>query len=137
MEFSIDSSDDSAAEPALVLIVDDNEDNLILLAFIVEQYDCTIITALDGQTTLELAQRYQPALILLDMMLPDIDGMEVFSHLRQNPITKMIPVIAVTAMAQPNDRDRILSAGFEDYVSKPYAVDKLESLLRQYLVVKK
>jgi len=117
----------------LVLVVDDNEDNLMLLAFLVEQLDCTIITASDGQTALDLAKTYLPALILLDMMLPDLDGMEVLSRLRQNSLTTTIPVIAVTAMARPEDRDRILSAGCNEYVTKPYAIDELEVLLRHYL----
>lgn len=137
MELSIGGGQESPVEPPLVLIVDDNEDNLILLSFVVEQLDCAIISALDGKTALELAEQNQPCLILLDMMLPDIEGMEVFSRLKQNPLTEMIPVIAVTAMARSDDRDRILSAGFSDYVSKPYAVDELEELLRRYLILKK
>jgi CheY-like chemotaxis protein len=67
------------------------------------------------------------------MMLPDMDGMEVLSRLRQNPLTTMIPVIAVTAMAREQDRERILSAGCNEYVTKPYAVDDLEVMLRHYL----
>lgn len=132
-EFALGSSTQSADQQPLVLVVDDNEDNLLLLAFVVEQLDCQIITALDGKTALDLAQDYHPSLILLDMMLPDMDGMEVLSHLKQNPITKTIPVIAVTAMAREQDRDRILLAGCNEYVSKPYAVDELEMLLRRYL----
>jgi CheY-like chemotaxis protein len=132
-EFALGSSTQSADQQTLVLVVDDNEDNLLLLAFVVEQLDCQIITALDGKTALDLAQDYHPSLILLDMMLPDMDGMEVLSHLKQNPITKTIPVIAVTAMAREQDRDRILLAGCNEYVSKPYAVDELEMLLRRYL----
>jgi CheY-like chemotaxis protein len=133
MELSLGSSHQSAARQPLVLVVDDNEDNLMLLAFLVEQLDCTIITASDGQTALDLAKTYLPALILLDMMLPDLDGMEVLSRLRQNSLTTTIPVIAVTAMARPEDRDRILSAGCNEYVTKPYAIDELEVLLRHYL----
>jgi two-component system cell cycle response regulator DivK len=132
-EFALGSSTQSADQQTLVLVVDDNEDNLLLLAFVVEQLDCQIITALDGKTALDLAQDYHPSLILLDMMLPDMDGMEVLSHLKQNPITKTIPVIAVTAMAREQDRDRILLAGCNEYVSKPYAVDELEMLLSRYL----
>jgi CheY-like chemotaxis protein len=70
---------------------------------------------------------------MLDMMLPDMDGMEVLSHLKQNPLTNMIPVIAVTALARPEDRERILSAGCNEFVSKPYLVDELEELLHRYL----
>jgi CheY-like chemotaxis protein len=133
MEFSVSSGEPSVARQPLVLVVDDNEDNLSLLAFVVEQLDCKIVTAVNGQTALDLALSYPPALILLDMMLPDIDGIEVLSRLRQNPLTAMIPVIAVTAMARAQDRDRILSAGCNEYVTKPYNVDEIEVLLRRYL----
>lgn len=133
MEFSLGSSEDSIAQQPLVLVVDDNEDNLLLLAFLLEQLGCTIVIAADGRTALDLAKRYQPTLILLDMMLPDIDGIEVLSHLRQNPFTAMTPVIAVTAMARAEDRERILAAGCNEYITKPYMIDELETLLRDYL----
>src|SRR5919202_2508846 len=133
MEFSVSSGQAAVDRQPLVLVVDDNEDNLSLLAFLVEQLDCTIATAVNGQTALDLALSYPPALILLDMMLPDIDGVEVLSRLRQNPLTAMIPVIAVTAMARAQDRDRILSAGCNEYVTKPYNIDEIEVLLRRYV----
>ncbi len=133
MELSLGSSEPPAVEQPLVLVVDDNEDNLLLLSFLLEQLGCTIITAADGKTAIDVAQSYQPSLILLDMMLPDFDGLEVLSRLRHNPLTTPIPVIAVTAMARPEDRDRILSAGCEEYVTKPYIVDELEILLRRYI----
>ncbi|HEY9668085.1 MAG TPA: response regulator [Coleofasciculaceae cyanobacterium] len=133
MEFSLGSDEDSIAKQSLVLVVDDNEDNLLLLAFLLEQLGCTIVVAADGRTALDLAKRYQPTLILLDMMLPDIDGIEVLSHLRQNPLTAMTPVIAVTAMARSEDRERILAAGCNEYITKPYMIDELEILLRDYL----
>lgn len=133
MELSLGSSERPAVEQPLVLVVDDNEDNLLLLSFLLEQLGCTIITAADGQTAVDVAQSYQPSLILLDMMLPDFDGLEVLSRLRHHPLTTRIPVIAVTAMARPEDRDRILSAGCEEYVTKPYIVDELEILLRRYI----
>jgi two-component system, cell cycle response regulator DivK len=134
MEVYLGSSDQPAAGQRLVLVVDDNEDNLYLLAFVIEQLGCALLTAANGQTALDLAQRYQPTLIMLDMMLPDIDGLEVLFHLKQNPVTAGIPVIAVTAMARKEDRERILAAGCHEYVSKPYAVDELEVLMKQYLI---
>lgn len=133
MELSSFSSAQTAARQPLVLVVDDNEDNLLLLAFVLEQLGCELLTAADGQTALDLAKSFKPTLILLDMMLPDLDGMEVCSRLRQNPLTTNIPVIAVTAMARAEDRERILEAGCNEYVSKPYAVDELEMLLSRYL----
>lgn len=133
IKFAKVGSEPSIKQQPLVLIVDDNEDNLVLLSFVVEPLNCQIITAENGQTTLELAQSCQPTLILLDMMLPDLSGIEVVAHLRQNPLTKSIPVIAVTAMAREQDRDRFLLAGCNAYVSKPFSVDELEQLLIYYL----
>jgi CheY-like chemotaxis protein len=133
MELPSSSSELPAVQRPVVLVVDDNEDNLSLLAFLVEQLDCTILTAVDGQAALDLARGYQPVLILLDMMLPDIDGIEVLSRLRQNSLTATIPVIAVTAMARSQDRERILSAGCDEYVTKPFNVDEIEALLLRYL----
>ena len=133
MECSLGSDDQSVAQLPLVLVVDDNEDNLSLLAFLVEQLDCQILTAVDGKTALDLMECHQPSLILLDMMLPDFDGLEVLSRIRQNPVNAKIPVIAVTAMARPQDRERILSAGCNEYVTKPYNVDEIEALMRRYL----
>jgi CheY-like chemotaxis protein len=133
MECSLGSDEKAVARQPLVLVVDDNEDNLSLLAFLVEQLDCTIITAIDGKTALDLVESHQPSLILLDMMLPDLDGLEVLSRIRQNPVNVKIPVIAVTAMARAQDRERILSAGCNEYVTKPYNVDEIEALMRRYL----
>ena len=133
MESSLGSGESPVARKSVVLVVDDNEDNLSLLAFVVEQLDCTILTAVNGLTALDLARSYQPALILLDMMLPDIDGVEVLTRLKQNSVTATIPVIAVTAMARSQDRERVLSAGCDEYVTKPYNVDELEALLCCYL----
>ncbi len=133
MELSPLCGKQAVTEQPLVLVVDDNEDNLILLTFLLELLGCAFITAADGQTALDLAQSVQPAVILLDMMLPDFDGIEVFSRLRQNPVTAMIPVIAVTALARAEDRERILSAGCNEYISKPFSIEEIEALLYRYL----
>lgn len=133
MELAHGSKEEFAARRSLVLVVDDNEDNLLLLAFLLEQMGYAFLTAADGQTALDLAQRYQPTLILLDIMLPDFDGIEVLSRLKQNSLTSEIPVIAVTALARPEDQERILSAGCHEYVTKPYVVDEIEEVLRRYL----
>ncbi|MEC4990014.1 MAG: response regulator [Oscillatoria sp. PMC 1068.18] len=116
-----------------ILVVDDNEDNLLLLIFVLEQLNCSLITADRGQTALQLAETHQPDLILLDILLPDIDGIEVISQLRQNPKTKHIPVIAVTALATPPEREKIIAAGCDEYISKPFMIDELEAKVNYYL----
>lgn len=117
----------------LVLAVEDDEDNLQLVMQVLTFLECSFITATDGQTALEKAQTYQPNLILLDIMLPNMSGIEVIQQLKQNPQTRRIPVIAVTAMARSEDRERILSLGCDDFISKPYMIDELEALIGRYL----
>lgn len=117
----------------LILAVDDDEDNLVLLIEVIKPLNCSFITATQGQTALNLAQEQQPALILLDVMLPDINGIEVLAQLKQNPQTMAIPVVAVTALAAQEDRDCLLLAGCNDYISKPYMLDELETLICRYL----
>lgn len=133
MEISRGSGEQAVTQRPLILAVDDNEDNLGLISFTLDLFGFSFISAPDGQTTLELAQNYQPDLILLDIMLPDLDGIEVVRRLKQDSRTKSIKIIAVTALARDEDRERILDAGCEDYISKPYMVDDLEALLRRYL----
>lgn len=118
---------------SLILSVDDREDSLLLSSLIIEDLGYSSITASNGQTALRLAQLYQPSLILLDIALPDIDGLEVLHHLKQNPLTSAIPVIAVTAMAMKDERKQIQAAGFEDYLSKPYMLEDLENIICNYL----
>lgn len=117
----------------IILAVDDDEDNLVLLTEVLEPLNCLVMTATHGQTALRLAQAYQPNLILLDIMLPDLNGIQVVYRLKQNQETAEIPVIAVTALARSEDRDRLILAGCDDYISKPYILEDLEALIRHYL----
>ena len=117
----------------VILAVDDDEDNLVLLSEVLNHLSCSFITATHGQTALHLAQNCQPDLILLDVMLPDLSGIEVVQRFRQNPQTMNIPVVAVTALARSEDRDRLILAGFNDYISKPYMLDDLEAVIHRYL----
>lgn len=119
-------------EQPLILAVDDNDDNLQLLTQLLVLMECSYVSATDGLTTLELAQKYQPKLILLDMMLPDLSGIEVASRLKQNSQTSSIPIVAVTAMARAEDKESFIVAGCVDYVTKPYIIDDLEVIIRRY-----
>lgn len=123
----------AASRRPLILAVDDHEDNLLLLAQILSMLEGSYLTAIDGETALSLAQQHQPDLILLDIMLPDLDGLEVIQRLQEHPLTRSIPVIAVTALAKQEDRDRLLLAGCAGYISKPYLIDELEALIHHHL----
>lgn len=133
MELLLKSDQLVATSRPKILAVDDDEDNLLLLTEVLEPMSCSFMTATHGQAALSLAQDYQPDLILLDVMLPDFNGTEVIRHLRENPKTRMIPIVAVTALARAEDRERLLLAGCDDYISKPYMLDDLEALISHYL----
>ncbi len=124
-----------AAKP-IILVVDDDEDNLLLLSYALESLDCAILTATDGVSALSLLRTYQADLILLDVLMPYMDGREVVSQLRKNPTMKTTPVIAVTALAVADDRERLLLAGFNDYISKPYMLEDIEAIVCRYLPVR-
>ncbi|MBD2309355.1 response regulator [Chroococcidiopsis sp. FACHB-1243] len=130
--YSKDSRQNKILLP-LVLAVDDDEDNLELLTELLKLIECPFITAVDGQTTILMAQQHQPKLILLDMMLPDLDGSEVVRRLKQSPQTKEIPIVAVTAVVSAENQKCFLSAGCSDCVTKPYAIEELEAIVRSYL----
>jgi CheY-like chemotaxis protein len=118
----------------LILIVEDNQDNLDLLCFILGELNVSLLSTKEGIMAVDLAQTQEPDLILLDMMLPDISGMEVISRLKQNPKTATIPIIAVTAMAMSGDRDSAMQAGANDYITKPYNIESLLVLIHHYLI---
>lgn len=130
---------DTQPSPAIgaqvrILVVDDDQDNLLLVNYqLLQLLECTVISAQDGQTALSLAQTYAPDLILLDIMLPEMDGFEVARCLKQNPQTQTIPIIAVTAMARSLDHDLALASGCDDYVCKPYEMETLAVAIERNL----
>lgn len=118
---------------SLILAVDDNEDSLQLISQLLVIMNCCFITAKNGKDAIAMVQNYQPKLILLDMMLPDLSGIEVANYLKQNPQTREIPIIAVTAMARGEDKEQFVMAGCDDCVTKPYIIDELEAVIRRYI----
>jgi CheY-like chemotaxis protein len=117
-------------QPSVILIVEDDLDNLILMNQQVSLLlNCSIVTASTGKTAIALAKSTLPDLILLDMMLPDIDGFEVVRQLKQDAETAPIPVIAVSAMVRNKDYEQALLAGCCNYLRKPYELESLELLI--------
>lgn len=116
-----------------ILIIDDNYDNLLLLGYALEEIDYRIIKGSSGSEALKLAATHMPDLILLDVLLPDMNGTAVLKHLRQQPELKHTPIVAITALARIVDRSNIIAAGFTAYLSKPYMLDELYTLVSQYV----
>ena len=120
-----------------VLVADDDVDNLMLVSYILEQFDCVLFSAIDGQTALNLVWKLQPDLILLDIRLPNLSGLELMQRLKQHQTTCKIPIIAVTALAGIEDRQKIMHAGCDQYISKPYMLDDMKTLISHYLLLTK
>lgn len=102
-----------------VLLVDDNEDNLIIYTTILRFGGYRVVEAHDGRAALAAARSACPDLILMDVSIPFIDGLEVTRRLKADPATRRIPIIALTAHALAADRDRAIQAGCDGYISKP------------------
>ena len=106
----------------LILIIEDNEKNRRLVRDVLQFKGYQTIETETGEEGVELARSRQPALVLMDIQLPGIDGITALRQLRDDPITRAIRVMAVTAAAMTQDRQKILSAGFDGYQSKPINV---------------
>jgi len=104
---------------AQVLVVEDNEKNMKLFRDVLQASGFRLLEATTGERAMELAAEHQPNLVLMDIQLPDIDGVEALARLRADARTASIPVVALTAQAMHGDRERFLDAGFDAYISKP------------------
>lgn len=117
----------------LILAVDDDDDNLLLIRYAIELFGCQFVGQSSCHAAHSIIQESRPDLILLDILLPDLDGYTFVQSLRQDPLTSDTPVIAVTALARAEDRETILLSGFTDYLSKPFMLEDLEALIHRYL----
>jgi two-component system, cell cycle response regulator DivK len=115
-----------------VLIVEDNERNMKLVRDILLALGYTPLEATSGEAALVLAAEEAPALVLMDIQLPDLDGAAALQRLRADERTAAIPVLALTAQAMEGDRERFLAAGFDGYLSKPVDVDELIATVQRY-----
>ncbi len=108
-----------------ILLVEDNEMNRDMLSRRLSRRGYTVVTAVDGQAALDMVVSAEPQLVLMDMSLPVIDGWEATRRLKADAQTRGIPVIALTAHAMAEDRDRALAAGCDDFDTKPVDIDRL------------
>jgi two-component system, cell cycle response regulator DivK len=115
-----------------VLIAEDNEKSMKLFRDVLRAKGYRTLEATTGGEALGLATEHAPDLVLMDIQLPDLDGVQALHRLRANPRTATIPVLALTAQAMRGDRERFLAEGFDGYVSKPVNVRELIGIVRQH-----
>ena len=113
-----------------ILYVEDNDDNIYMLKNRLTRAGFTVIIATDGAQGVAMAASEQPDLILMDLTLPNVDGEEATRRIKADPATRSIPVIALTANAMPEDREKALAAGCDDFDTKPVELPRLLGKIR-------
>jgi CheY-like chemotaxis protein len=125
---------DAAFEGKRILVVEDDVRNIFALSSVLEPLGGSIMIARNGREALNrLASQPQPDIVLMDIMMPEMDGIEAMQEIRKQPALRDLPIIALTAKAMPDDQQRCLAAGANDYITKPIDVDKLVSLIRIWM----
>ncbi len=116
-----------------ILVVDDNEANLRLITAVLKTRGYHLVQAMSGEAALETLADERPALVLMDVQMPGLSGIDVARTIRAMPDRADLPLIAITAMAMKGDREEILAAGFNDYLAKPYKMGELLALVARWL----
>lgn len=117
-----------------VLLIEDNEQNRYLTAFLLEKHGYEVISASNGELGIELAKRFHPRLILLDIQLPSMDGYSVARELQRDSSLAGIPVVAVTSYAMSGDREKAMAAGCIGYIEKPIDPETFVPEIERFLV---
>lgn len=117
----------------IILIVEDNPDNLLTISAILDEAGYKYITAGDGKEAVKAAKTFHPGLILMDVQLPVLSGLDATRQIKADPSTDEIPVIGVTARAMRGDREKVLAAGCEDYLSKPISPLSLTNIIKKWM----
>jgi two-component system cell cycle response regulator DivK len=116
-----------------ILVVDDNESNLRLVTLLLQGRGYEVRTAVDARRALEVLEGFRPRLILLDIQLPDVDGLELTRRLKADPKTREIAIVAVSAYAMQRDHEKARAAGADGYISKPIDKDSFRQTVAAYL----
>lgn len=127
----------SPAAAATILVVDDIESNARLFTRLLARDGHTVLSARDGEEALQAIARGQPDLVLMDVMMPTLDGFETCRRLKQDPATRLIPIVLVTALQDSRDRIRGLEVGADDFISKPVNPAELSARVRSLLRIKR
>jgi two-component system, cell cycle response regulator DivK len=115
-----------------ILVVEDNERNMRLFCDVLQASGYRTVEATTGESAVELALEHVPDLVLMDIQLPDIDGVEALDRLRADERSASLPVLALTAQAMEGDRERFLAAGFDGYLSKPVDIAEFVATVKRY-----
>lgn len=126
-------SEATGAAPKLILIVEDNELNMKLFHDLLEAHGYATLQTRNGKDALQMARDHHPDLILMDIQLPEVSGLEVTRWLKADADLRSIPVIAVTAFAMKGDEEKIRQGGCEDYIAKPISVSKFIEAVQRFL----
>jgi CheY-like chemotaxis protein len=116
-----------------ILVVDDNRDNMELMQYLLKAFGYEPLSAASGAEAIRLAQDKRPQLILMDIQMPDMDGYEATETIKRQPALEECPIVAVTAFAMVGDQTRILSSGFEGYISKPIVPETFVAQVEAFL----
>jgi len=135
MALQFDKQDHNGAQtaPKRVLIVEDNELNMKLFNDLLEAHGYYTLQTKDGVEALRMARAHRPDLILMDIQLPEVSGLEVTKWLKEDPELQSIPVVAVTAFAMKGDEQKIRDGGCEAYIAKPISVASFMSTVERFL----
>jgi CheY-like chemotaxis protein len=117
-----------------ILIVEDNPENMRLLEMVLRAKNYTLLKATDGEEALDIAIRERPDLIIMDIQLPKMNGLEVTRKLRETPALSHTPIIAITAYAMKGDKERVIEAGCDAYLSKPINTRELPGVIAETLL---
>lgn len=124
---------DTMTKSKTILIVEDNELNMKLFHDLLDAYGFNTIQTRDGMEAMELARQHRPDLILMDIQLPEVSGLEVTKWLKEDEELSSIPIIAVTAFAMKGDEEKIRQGGCEAYIAKPISVPDFLRTVREFL----
>ena len=119
--------------PLKAILIEDNENNRYLLTLLLEHAGFTVVVLTSGKAAIEAVHREAPHVILMDIQMPEMDGYEVATLLKQDPIAALVPIVGVSSFAMPGDRDKALRAGFAGYIEKPVDPERFAQLVIEFL----
>ena len=123
--------------PETILVVDDVDQNRFLLQEVLTSHGFTVLQAKDGAEGVAMAREHKPALILMDIQMPVMNGLEAGRLLRSDPLTKNIKILALSSFSSLDDKDNFFGTGFDGYIDKPFNIRELPKIIMQHLLAGK